>query len=402
MRKVAYICEPQIGGTYTSFRQVRARLLPQGIDYRCVPPTDRQAFHATPFAADEGVDFIDYPSADPAAQARRLVGHLQAEGYAAVVVLPGCYPFVSSLPPYLPREIRCLARMPHNARGVYRPTALMAEHFNRIIAVGPRLERDLVSKYAVGRSRVEVIANGVDVERFRPAAAASARRAVYIGRIEDVQKNVFLLPKVLARALARAPDVHLTVVGSGPDADRLRQRFLAEGLDGRFDLAGRIEPGRVPDVLSAQGVFLLPSRFEGSSNSTLEAMASGCVPILSRLPGITDEMVEDGESGILCAPGDWRAMGDAWSGLVRRAADWERMRQAARERVVARYALERMGTAYARLFRTVVEEPDLRPAARSLADYALDSRLGASWRRWIPEGAKKRMRTWAARLGFSP
>ena len=77
MKKIAYICEPQMGGTYTSFRQVRERLLPRGIDYRCVPPFDKQAFQATRFAKDEGVDFIDFPENDPAGMARPLVPHLQ-------------------------------------------------------------------------------------------------------------------------------------------------------------------------------------------------------------------------------------------------------------------------------------------------------------------------------------
>ena len=75
---------------------------------------------------------------------------------------------MSSLPPFLPREIRCLARMPHNGRGVYQPTALMAAHYDRIIAVAPRLRDDLVATYGVPPDQVEIIANGVDTERFYP------------------------------------------------------------------------------------------------------------------------------------------------------------------------------------------------------------------------------------------
>lgn len=189
--KVAYICEPQIGGTYTSFRQVREQLLPKGIDYRCVPPVDGKAFANTRFAHDEGVDFIEYPHDEPAAMARRLVDHLQAEQFSAVVILPGCYPWVSSLPPFLPREIRCLARMPHNGRGVYQPTALMAAHYDRIIAVAPRLRDDLVATYGVPPGQVEIIANGVDTERFYPGPEANAQQAIFVGRLEDLQKDVF-------------------------------------------------------------------------------------------------------------------------------------------------------------------------------------------------------------------
>ena len=402
MKKIAYICEPQTGGTYTSFRQVRERLLPKGIDYRCVPPVDKQAFQSTRFAGDEGVDFIDFPETDPADMARRLVRHLQERRFAGMVVLPGCYPFVSGLPPFLPREIRCIARMPHNARGVYGPTALMADHYDRVIAVSPRLKSDLVSKYGVPDAKVEVIGNGVDTDRLFPGTEASVHRAVFVGRIEDVQKNVFLLPKILARALALDPEARLTVVGSGPDSDRLRERFSALGLESRVELAGRVDASEIPGILRRHGVFLLPSRFEGCSNSSLEAMASGCVPILSRLPGISDQLVVPGQSGFLFPPDDWKGMGDAWGRLARSEEIWRRMQLAARERMASRFSLDRMAAGYARLFESVLAEPDSRPEPISLERFVLHSGLGPTWRRWIPESAKKRLRTWAARIGISP
>ena len=400
--KVAYVCEPQIGGTYTSFRQIREKLMPMGIDYRCVPPTDRRAFAGTPFENDEGVDYVEYPSEEPAGMAKCLAARLADGGYAAAVLLPGCYPFVSSLPPYLPRAIRCIARMPHNARGVYRPTALMAEHYNRIVAVGPRLKDDLVGGYGVPENKVEVIANGVDAERFRPGEGAAARKAVYVGRIEDMQKNAFMLPKILKRALGHDSGAHLTVVGDGPDAEELGRRFAAEGLAGRHEILGRIASKDMPEALREYGVFILPSRFEGCSNSTLEAMASGCVPILSRLPGLSDNLAANGESGFLLAPGDWRGMGDAWGKLMADEALWRRMRHAAREQICGRFTVEATAEAYGRLFRAVEEEADGRPGALPLEEYEVHPGMGPNWRRWMPDGIKKRLRTIAARMGMSP
>lgn len=402
MLKVAYICEPQTGGTYTSFRQVRERLLSRGVDYRCVPPFDKSAFQSSRFAGDDGVDFIDLPAGDPAEMARCLVRHLQTQHYSAMVILPGCYPFVSSLPPYLPREIRCIARMPHNARGVYGPTALMADHYNRVIAVSPRLKSDLVSKYGVPAAKIEVIGNGVDVDRLFPGTETSRNRAVFMGRIEDVQKNVFLLPKILRQALKHDPSAHLTVVGSGPDYDRLRARFLALGLEGRFELLGRVESTEISAILRQHGVFILPSRFEGCSNSSLEAMSCGCVPILSRLPGISDQLVVHGQSGYLFNPDDWKGMGNAWGSLARSEEIWRPIRVAARERMLSHFSLDRMAENYVRLFEAVMAEPDPRPNPKSLGEFVLHPGLVPTWRRWIPEGAKKWLRTRAARMGLSP
>lgn len=399
---IAYICEPQNGGTYTSFRRVRERLLSIGMDYRCVPPFDRKQFEGGRFIHDEGVDFLEYPDPDPAGMARRLVRHLLEGGFAAVVLLPGCYPWVSSLPPYLPRGIRCLVRMPHNARGVYWPTALMEGHLNRIIAVGPRLKQDLVSRYGVAEAKVCVIPNGVDVQKMTPGEEASPRRAVFVGRLEDVQKNILLLPRILSRALMHDAAARLTVVGSGPDAARLDAGFRSAGVEGHVDVLGRVASEEVQGILRTHGVFLLPSRYEGSSNSTLEAMTCGCVPVLSRLPGITDEMVVDGESGCLFSPHDWKGMGDAWGRMIQNEADWVKMRSASRERVVSAFSLARMGEAYAGLFREIISEPDSRLPAKPLDEFILEPRLGPTWRRWVPDELKKRLRTWAARLGMSP
>lgn len=402
MLKIGYICEPQVGGTYTSFQQVRKRLLPKGIDYRCVPPFDKALFQSSRFAQDEGVDFLDFPDNSPAAKAQRLVRHLVEENYAGIVILPGCYPFVSSLPAYLPQTIRCIARMPHNARGVYRPTAVMSAYLNRIIAVGPRLKRDLTGQYGVDSQKVVVIGNGVDVDALGSGGTASPDRAVFLGRIEDVQKNVYLLPRILEKALQHDANAFLTVIGSGPDADSLRQRFLKRGLDGHFKLTGRVEHEEIPAILGRHGVFILPSRFEGCSNSTLEAMGCGCVPIVSRLPGISDYVIRHGDSGFLLAPDDWKGMGEAWGRLMHAEEEWKRLSRNARERVGAEFSVERMAEAYHALFEAVVTEKDLRTPGKPISAFRLDSRLGPTWRRWVPEGVKKRLRTLAARMGLSP
>lgn len=281
-------------------------------------------------------------------------------------------------------------------------TAVMADHFNHVIAVSPRLKSDLVARYGVAAAKVDIIANGVDTERFQPGEGAVPRRAIYVGRIEDVPKNVFLLPKILARALTHDPGAHLTVVGSGPDPDRLQKRFLALGLDGHFELLGRVDSSEIPAILRQHGVFILPSRFEGCSNSTLEAMACGCVPIVSRLPGISDHMVIQDHTGFLFPSDDWKGMGDAWGQLIRSDVVWAQARLEARNQVVSKFSLDRMAEAYRHLFQAVMTESDPRPLPKLLDDFALDSRLGPTWRRWIPESVKKSVRILAARFGFSP
>jgi len=54
----------------------------------------------------------------------------------------------------------------------------------------------------------------------------------------------------------------------------------------------------------AADIFVLPSLREGMPNALLEAMASGAACIASRLPGVTDAIIEDGRNGLLVPPGE--------------------------------------------------------------------------------------------------
>jgi glycosyltransferase involved in cell wall biosynthesis len=63
----------------------------------------------------------------------------------------------------------------------------------------------------------------------------------------------------------------------------------------------------VPELLAASDVFVLPSLFEGSSLAVLEAMAAG-KPVVTSAIGGTNELIVDGESGLLVPPGDAAAL----------------------------------------------------------------------------------------------
>lgn len=401
--KVAYICEPQVGGTYTSFLSIREGLLKHGIDYRCVPPFPASHYTSSHFIHDPAVDFVDMEQSDYAEMAKALVGHLERNHYQVVVILPGCYPYVTSMIAYLPKSIRCVARLPHNARGVYWPTKAVSAYLNGIVAVSPRLKNDLVKGYRQDQQKIRVIPNGVDTDMFSESSVASAGHAVYVGRLDQYQKNIFLLPEVLFFARQQCADLQLTVVGSGPDGKALHEKFIQRGLIECVQMTGRLSREEVRDVLSHAGVFILPSLFEGCSNSTLEAMACGCVPLLSRLKGITDFIVDDGTSGLLFSSNDSRAIGLAWAGLVKNRGHYEGMRRAARKKIETQFSIAQVAIDYKRLFEDIVTSPDLRAHTEPVDAFKMnDALLQGSWRRLIPSSIKRRGRMVLSRFGVSP
>lgn len=401
--RVAYMCEPHMGGMFSFFLKLRPALADRGIDFRCVCPFTARLYRGSQFEGIDGVDYIDLDD-NPAIATGQMIAHLESHQYHIVMVLPGCYEITTNLPRYLPGRFRCAARLPHNARGVYLPTKFIADYLDRIVTVSDRLQEDLVQQYGIDPQKIDRIYNGIEVEPegvFLDRLEGDPCRLLFVGRIEDLQKNVFLLPEMMKEAVKRHPALHLTVVGDGPDLHSLKTRFHKAGLASHSTVLGPAGAGEVETRMKESHVFVLPSRFEGSPNALLEAMRTGCVPVVSRIRGITDVFVEDGVSGAICRMGDAADFAEA---VVRLAEDESlraTMGRAAHQRMKERFSLDRMVAAYEKLFLELKDGPGSRKVPLSLDAYEMPDVFGPTWRRFIPRFIKKMVRTKMERMGKS-
>jgi glycosyltransferase involved in cell wall biosynthesis len=135
--------------------------------------------------------------------------------------------------------------------------------------------------------------------------------------------------------LERFPDARFVVVGDGPLRAELEQR--AAGLPFEF-LGNRTD---VPELLAGFDVFAFPSLFEGLCLAVIEAQAAG-VPVVATPVGGIRETVVDGDTGLLVATRDPRALGAAVCRVLDDSALAARLREEARRRVRERYSVPRM------------------------------------------------------------
>lgn len=238
---------------------------------------------------------------------------------------------------------------------------LYSPFVHRYVALSDDLERYLVDRVHIAPGRIRQICNGVDADRFRPAAGGCEAPAGFpfgpghwtvgtVGRLQGV-KNQTLLARAFVRALERAPDLRprlrLVIVGDGPLRDACATILRDGGVDGLAWLAG--ERGDVPDVMRAFNCFVLPSLAEGISNTILEAMASG-LPVIATAVGGNAQLVQQGVTGELVPSDDTEALATAilqLAGAPERAAE---MGRAARWAVEQRYSLQSMVAAYQQLY----------------------------------------------------
>jgi glycosyltransferase involved in cell wall biosynthesis len=229
-----------------------------------------------------------------------------------------------------------------------------------------RLIRDEMLAAGVPGERIHLLPHGVDTARFRPASAAerSALRAglglptagvlaVYTGRLLRGKGLETLVDALASEGVPR--EVCAVLVGSGAGqaldvTSDLKQRVAERGLGERVRFTGPSD--RVEDYLRACDVFVFPSLFEALGISLVEAAACGLPSVASRTGGIVD-VVEDGRSGWLVAPGDAAALAAALSELARDEVLRAGMGRRARALALARFDERDVLEGYRSLFREV-------------------------------------------------
>ena len=244
-------------------------------------------------------------------------------------------------------------------RRAYRP---FVQHQ---IALGSELAGYLRERVGVPASQLTPICNGVDDERFAPAAA---RRPIAgcpftgpglwlvgtVGRMQTVKAQP-LLARAFVAVLERHPEwrprLRLVMVGDGPLRAECEAVLGAAGVADLAWLPG--ERGDVPDVMRGLDCFVLPSLVEGISNTILEAMASG-LPVLATDVGGNRDLVEPGVTGELVAAGDVGALAAALAAFAADPARSAEFGRAGRHAVESRFSLPAMVQSYERVYERLL------------------------------------------------
>lgn len=219
----------------------------------------------------------------------------------------------------------------------------------------------MVTRWGWPHNRVGVIPNGVDTERFRPAARPRGNTGrVMVGTVGNLRpvKNHALLVHACAELAHRGIDLEVHIAGEGEERANLIALAGSVGLSDRFRLFGLIED--VPGFLQDLDVFVLSSDSEQHPNALTEAMASGLACVATRV-GCAEELLDGGRCGKIVPPGDLSRLATGLEELTADPALRESLGHAARHRACDHYSLERMLAAYEAVYRRASDGRRPRP-----------------------------------------
>ncbi|MBP1923632.1 glycosyltransferase involved in cell wall biosynthesis [Halorubrum alkaliphilum] len=149
------------------------------------------------------------------------------------------------------------------------------------------------------RSRIEVVPNGIDTERFTPEGPeselidAEGPVVLFVGRFAE-GKRPWLAIEAFAEVLEEYPDAELYLCGDGALREDLEAQVEELGIGEAVTFLGHVPYDEMPKVYRSGKVLVLPSRAEGVPRTVLEAMASGLEIVMSDLEQVTPTLGERG------------------------------------------------------------------------------------------------------------
>jgi glycosyltransferase involved in cell wall biosynthesis len=230
---------------------------------------------------------------------------------------------------------------------------------DRLIVSGHDEQEVLVERFGVSRDRLSVILTPIDVMAFQPRERTAACKAagldigrrylLFVGRLNDEVKRISAIIRTFADLQAAHPDVDLLIAGDGPDGAKLRSQAARYAPD-RVRFLGWVSGAQAQAPLySAAECLVLPSWREGFPTVVGEAMACG-TPVLASEVGGVGELVIDGETGWLVAPGDDEALRTSLAFVLSHPDAVRSMRSRVRAQAEARVAPGVVGAALRECF----------------------------------------------------
>lgn len=289
----------------------------------------------------------------PAVFHAQLVSNLRCTCGIICAKLAGIRAIVATQ--HLYQELR--ARRIHRIYTLIFYQKLISVFVDSYIAVSYK-QAERLKKNIISENKVQVVQNAVNVKDFCRKTDANLlkselkhnedkRVVLTVARMDKLKGHKYLI-----EAAPLVPDAIFLLAGDGPERAKMEEKAQELRVADRVVFLGNRND--IPELLSACDVFILPSILEGLPLSILEAM-SASKPVIATDIGGTNEIIIDGESGLLVPPGDSKALAEKIKLLLSDKSLAKRLAVAGKERVLREFSTEIMIERVTNIYRDIIE-----------------------------------------------
>jgi glycosyltransferase involved in cell wall biosynthesis len=228
----------------------------------------------------------------------------------------------------------------------------VARTLSSIITVSRRAGEDISRSFGIPLQRCRIVANGIDIDRFRPmpGVVRDPHRLIVTNSADIPLKGLAYLLQAVAVVARRRP-IRLVVVGE-PRRNGVVEKLVAElGIGGRVTFTGRITGDAFVRHYAVAAAAVVPSLYEGFGLPAGEAMACA-VPVISTTAGALPEVV--GNAGLLVPPADSAALTTAIDYLLDHPRQAAELGWKGHERVQRLFTWERAARLTADTYREAI------------------------------------------------
>jgi len=163
----------------------------------------------------------------------------------------------------------------------------LLKYSDLVISISEPTTNSLINNYHIKTTQIRTIPLSIDVDYGKFTIKPIDHREydiVFTGRFAEIKRIGDLITAIhtLINKHTRYKNIRVILIGDGPQRSELEKKILEHHLSDNFSMPGYVNEDEKHGILNNSKIFVLPSEREGFSIATLEAMAFGCVPIVSK------------------------------------------------------------------------------------------------------------------------
>lgn len=212
-----------------------------------------------------------------------------------------------------PKEVKIFSSILNDQNGFYQRQKEWDRFIDSYLCISSRIKNNLIKVYGIKEEKVYYKEPFVEYrERERRQYHIKYDQPLRIGypcRLSYEQKRADLIPELIEDLERKDVNYNLNIAGDGPYEDKIRKYVENKGLNKKVKLHGRLTREKLLEFLDTQDIYLNISEYEGASLTMLEAMAGGCVPVVTNVSGVED-FIRNRKNGLISEIGDITSVSD--------------------------------------------------------------------------------------------